>query len=216
MLSGMLGRLLDILFPPREDERLVRTLMPEELAELVAPTLVTDTTPATVGLLPFRDARVRALIHEAKYRGSERAFALLSGVLADYLVESGAEEGFADVVVVPVPLSAARRARRKFNQTEEVGRRACASSGVPLLADALTRVRDTKSQVTLPREARLANMRGAFTASSMLNGAASAPGATHTYIVLDDVVTTGATMQAAIDALSEAGATRILPLALAR
>ncbi|MDE1965988.1 MAG: ComF family protein [Patescibacteria group bacterium] len=205
----MFARLLDLVFPPRADEFLIRGLLPETLSPLVEPRTIPDTTPETVGLLPFHDPHVRALIHEAKYHGNERAFSLLSDVLADYLLEAAAEEGFANVVVVPVPLSASRRAKRGFNQTEEVGRRACAAADVPFAADALLRVRDTESQVALPREKRLTNMRGAF-------ACAYPPDPAHTYIVLDDVVTTGATLQAALDALVAAGASRVIPLALAR
>ena len=72
----------------------------------------------------------------------------------------------------------------------------------------LTRTRDTQTQITLPRAKRLENMRGAFDATNQLDPS-------YLYIVFDDVITTGATMQAAVDALVAAGARDILPVALA-
>ena len=75
-------------------------------------------------------------------------------------------------------------------------------------ATSLVRTRETISQVSLAREKREENMRGAFRAAHSIDPS-------HTYIVIDDVITTGATLQAAVDALKEAGAVHIIPLALA-
>ncbi len=203
-------RLLDLLFPPRDDERLIRDLEPDGLFSALSPQLVPATRPGTAVLLPFHDPVVRAAIHEAKYHGSARASNLLAVALAEYLRD--ADESSRHVVIVPVPLGNVRRRERGFNQTEEV-----ILQTLPFLEETgrftidvelLMRVRETASQVSLPRHAREENMRGAF-------GATHAADPAHLYIVLDDVVTTGATLQAAIDALTEAGAKNILPLALA-
>ena len=71
----------------------------------------------------------------------------------------------------------------------------------------LTRTRDTPPQSTLDRSARQRNVAGAFAADAAARGA--------TVWLIDDVLTTGATLQAAISALQEAGASHIIPLALA-
>ena len=199
-------RFLDLLFPPRSAEEILRDVSTDAFLGKAAPRLVADTRPETVGLLPFSAASVRAAIHEAKYHGSEFAFGLLSTVLADYLRE--ADDEFRKPLVVPVPLGKARRKERGFNQTEEIARRVARELGLPVDATLLVRTRETASQVSLPRGARLQNMRGAFSAAHPLDPA-------HTYIVIDDVITTGATLQAAIDALTAAGAKHIVPLALA-
>ncbi len=205
-------RWLDILFPPRADEIVLRNVSIDDFLALAAPQLVPATGPETVVLLPFSNASVRSAIHEAKYHGSEKAFGLLAATLADYLRD--ADERPQRSFIVPVPLGKERYKERGFNQTEEIVRRALgelsggSSCVLTLETDFLKRTRETASQISLPRRAREENMRGAFKATRRADPS-------YTYIVVDDVITTGATLQAAIDALKKAGAEHIIPLALA-
>lgn len=201
-------RIVDLLFPPREDERIVRELTADAFVALLAPRRVQTTSPETLVLLPFSDARVRAVVHEAKYHGNERAFALLASALETYLRGAEAVHPEPAAILMPVPLGRARRRERGFNQAEEVARRAAALRGMRIDPTLLVRIRETESQVSLQRARRLENMRGAFRAPRPLDPA-------YLYMVLDDVMTTGATLQAAIDALRARGARRILPIALA-
>ena len=203
-------RFFDFLFPPRSDEVVLRDVSNDDFLVQVAPRLVGETRPETIALLPFSAASVRAAIHEAKYHGSERAFALLSSALAEYLRD--ADDGFGKPVIVPVPLGKERYQERGFNQAEEIVRRVAKELGIVVDALLLERVRETASQVSLPRRAREENMRGAF---RIAQDAARSINPAYTYIVIDDVVTTGATLQAAVDALKAAGAEHIIPLALA-
>jgi ComF family protein len=200
--------LFDFLFPPRVDELALRSISTDDFLSLLAPRLVPGRREV-VGLLPFSATSVRAAIHEAKYHGSGRAFALLAAALAEFLADL--DEGFSNsFIVVPVPLGKTRRRERGFNQVEEVTRQALHSLGDRFVLDTglLERVRETESQVSLERHRREENMRGAFCAAHPADPS-------RTYIVIDDVITTGATLQAAIDALKEAGAVHIIPLALA-
>lgn len=205
-----LRKLIELVFPARDSEEIVRSLSTDALAALVSPTLIETTTPATTALLPFRNASIRALIHEAKYRGNERAQAHLGSVLADYLAEIGTDT-FGKVVCVPLPLSPARMHERGFNQCERIAARAASINGDGLFTietALLSRVKNTEHQARLTRDERLTNVKGAFRAQ------ACDPSVS--YLILDDVITTGATMQAAIDALSMAGARHVIPLALSR
>lgn len=201
-------RWLDFLFPPRVDEFALRDVFPDDFLSRMRVRLVQETQPETIGLLPFTDACVRAAIHEAKYRGNEHAFELLSAALIEYLRDADDRGPPRSSIVVPVPLGEKRRKERGFNQVEEIANRAAKLLGCAVDATFLERTRETASQVSLPRRARLENMRGAFRATRRALPA-------HTYIVIDDVITTGATLQAAIDALRDAGAEHIIPLALA-
>ncbi|MDP2665638.1 MAG: phosphoribosyltransferase family protein [bacterium] len=208
-------RWLDFLFPPRVDEFALRDVSLDDFLSHMRVRLVQETQPETIGLLPFTDASVRAAIHEAKYRGNEHAFELLSATLVEYLRDAD-DVGHrkSHIVLVPVPLGKARRKERGFNQVEEIAGRAARELGIAVDAELLVRTRETMSQVSLPRKARIENMRGAFIVSPKLEERRRIS-PSHTYIVIDDVITTGATLQAAIDALKEAGAEDIVPLALA-
>ncbi|MCR4333989.1 MAG: phosphoribosyltransferase family protein [Patescibacteria group bacterium] len=200
-------RWFDFLFPPRADEHIVRNIHLDEFLALVTPRLVPDTRPGTVTLLLFHTPLVRSSLHEAKYHGSTYAFELLAWTLSEYLRDCD-DVRHRRSYIVPVPLGKVRRKERGFNQIEEIARRATKEVGINVDATLLERTRETVSQVSLPRERREENMRGAFRATRRANPA-------HTYILIDDVITTGATLQAAIDALKEAGAIHIIPLALA-
>lgn len=208
-------RLFEMLFPLREDEKILRKISDDEFLSLVAPRLVGTTRPGAVVLLSFGNVSVRGAIHEAKYHGNERAFKLLALALGEYLRDAD-DAGYrkSSIYIVPIPLGKARRLERGFNQTEEVARRALRSMNkeemrsFTLEPDLLLRTRETVSQISLAREEREENMRGAFLATHPIDSS-------RTYILLDDVLTTGATLQAAIDALAAAGARHIIPLALA-
>lgn len=199
-------RILDFLFPPRVDELVIRNATREDFVSILRPILVTQTNPETTALLPLYDPIVRAAVHEAKYHGNTKAFLLLAVSLSEFLTD--ADMNIKKCVVVPVPLGEKRQKERGFNQIEEVAR--SAAKKLPLTIDTkiLKRTRETDTQIGLRREKRLENMCRAFTC------AYSASPHT-TYILIDDVVTTGATLQACIDALSSAGASHIVPLALA-
>lgn len=199
-------RILDMLFPPREDELLLRPITTDVFTSFLAPTHVPATRPGTTALLPFHTPEVRAAIHEAKYHGNRQALRLLGSALATYI--STLEKGPASCRLVPIPLSAARHRERGFNQVERVMREAITCTPFPVDTHVLTRTRDTVSQVSLPRRSREENMRGAFSATRPIDSAV-------TYILIDDVLTTGATLQAAIDALNAAGAKNITSIALA-
>lgn len=199
-------RFMDLLFPPRADEAIVRELEPDALVRHLAPRVVPVCEPGAIVLLPYEEQQVRAALHEAKYHGSPKAFALLARAACSYLAV--ADVPVSETRLVPVPLGAQRRKERGFNQAEEVAQRMSEHLGVRLSSNLLLRTRETVSQVTLPRHHRRDNMLGAFQARGKIDPA-------YLYIVLDDVATTGATLQAAIDALRIAGATRIYPLALA-
>ena len=196
----------DFLFPPRVDETALRDISPDDFLSLVAPKLVSETRPGTIMILPFSDMRVRVSIHEAKYHGSKRAFTFLALALSEYLHD--ADDDLRKPIIVPVPLGKERYKERGFNQVEEIAKLTAKELEIKIESDLLIRTRETGSQVSLPRNKREENMCGAFRATRRAEP-------TRTYILIDDVITTGATLQAAIDALKEAGAEHIIPLALA-
>lgn len=112
-------------------------------------------------------------------------------------------------LVVPVPLSRQRRQSRGYNQAALLARPLAWMLGVAYSGKLVYRVRDTASQVGLSITKRKQNMDSAFSAE-----AGQAVG--KTVLVVDDVLTTGATLDATARALKEAGAARVVGLVVAR
>ncbi len=132
----------------------------------------------------------------------------LARPLAELL--AGACRGMAFDTLVPMPLAAGRLAERGFNPARLLATNLLAALGRPRtdLHDALIRCRETRSQAGLDRAARVGNVAGAFLATQRLDGRVVA--------LLDDVVTTGATLAAASEALLCGGAGAVVGLAIAR
>lgn len=117
--------------------------------------------------------------------------------------------------MVPIPITPRRLAERGYNQAWELAKalhRRAAPTALQALPEALVRVRETPDQHRLARDQRLRNLHGAFAAHPT-----HAPGLAQAHVLLvDDVITTGATLQAAAQALRQAGAARVSALVLAR
>lgn len=137
------------------------------------------------------------LLPRLKFHGDLAAGRLLAGAMA---------VAFADVArpqaLVPVPLARARLRQRGYDQALELARPLARSLGLPLLPDGLVRVRDTQAQSRLDAGGRRRNVRGAFAANRLVALPA------HVALV-DDVMTTGATLQAAALALRRSGVGRV-------
>jgi ComF family protein len=145
------------------------------------------------------------MIHRLKYEGS---FAL-ARPLAEILVAGWPAWAQPPDLIIPIPLHAHRRRQRGFNQSELLARPLSRSLGLPCDAAALQRIRHTAPQVGLGPEARAENVRDAFQAVPERVGGRAV-------VLVDDVLTTGATMSAAARALLAAGATAVSAYCLAR
>lgn len=113
-------------------------------------------------------------------------------------------------VVMPVPIHRSRFLVRGFNQSEELARKLCARVSLPLVMDVLHQPRKTKHQVNLSYDERAANIHGAFAVRDARKIAGKR------VLVLDDVLTTGATANEAALALKNAGAKSVHAYTLAR
>jgi ComF family protein len=143
----------------------------------------------------------RSLIHELKYKSGSYVFEDLAKLLRssphyiDYL-QGG--------TLVPVPLHPAKLRERGYNQSERIAAALAREVGDCRVKKLLKRVEYTQSQTRLNREAREKNVKNAFALES---DAVVIPD--HTYILIDDVFTTGATLNACAAVLRKAGATTI-------
>ena len=147
-------------------------------------------------------------MHELKYRSRRRAADRISEAMLDDLRVRGVLAGAA--VLVPVPLHPRRRRARGFNQSELLARELGRRAGIAVAAAALVRRQDTPPQTGLSAAARRANVRGAFAVRhrSQVSGRA--------VVLVDDVLTTGATAAACAQALRAAGAREVRLLTAAR
>jgi|SRR5262245_8111121 len=153
---------------------------------------------ATVAVLSY-EFPADALVHALKFRG-ELALAGLLGALLFQRI-SGSEVDH----VVAVPLSDSRLRSRGYNHAAEIARRV---GGGKLDLGLCVRSRDTPPQMELPYAERRRNVRGAFRCTRALAGACVA--------VVDDVMTTGATLDEVASALKSAGAARVVNWVVAR
>ena len=152
------------------------------------------------------DDRSRRLVHDLKYRDRHEVAALMARLMAVAGQSLLAEATF----VVPVPLFRWRLWWRRYNQSALLARQLCRAS-LRYRPDMLERTRPTAAQVGLGYRQRQANVRGAFRAPEDLRSEIAGT----TVLLVDDVITSGATANACASALKAAGAVRVNVLAFA-
>ena len=150
------------------------------------------------------------LVLDLKF-GAQLALAPLLGSLLAEAMQLQPRTAWPDLLA-PVPLGRRRLVERGFNQALEVGRRLARELGLPLEACLLERCRDTAPQTLLPPGERRANLRLAFAVPPAMQGRVRGQ---HIGIV-DDVITTGVTLDELAATLKRAGAARVTCLAFAR
>lgn len=141
----------------------------------------------------------KEVIHHLKYSGMIDLYEILAELIYERLLRETVPRNF---VIVPVPLFAARYAERGFNQSELIGRYVANKLGIPG-ADALSRVRNNKPQAELKRKERLENLAGCFRVedAKFIEG--------KNVLLVDDVATTGTTLNECAILLKEAGAKKV-------
>ena len=156
-------------------------------------------TASAIFAHPLRDA-----IHELKYNNCRS----LARPLGERMAAAWRQAGLAADVIFPVPLHAARLAERGYNQSALLARVVGREVGVPIDETALVRAKATQQQAMLKAVERWENVKGAFTCSGDIRG--------KHIVLVDDVCTTGSTLEACAAALRAAGAARVWAFTLAR
>lgn len=204
VVASFIQSALDIVLPRKE--RAVRTehYILEDL--VVCPKEEEACGVVITTLLSYREKATEDCIRALKYDRSEHAAVLLAEILADYLREETASlRAFSQkpISIIPLPLHANRAAERGFNQISLVLNHLPHEFHDGTLAnineEALVRIRETEQQTHLSRGERLANVKGAFAVAHL-----DAVLDVHV-ILVDDVMTTGATLSEAARPLSNLG-----------
>lgn len=228
MAATWLTRTLDVLFPPRcvgcgrrgvdvcpACVAALRPLGPRVCPRCGAPTpsgapcarcqRQPPVTRAILAPYPFEGA-VRSAILRLKYDGRTR----LADFLGSVLVEALQARPLDVDLIVPVPLWPARRRQRGFNQSELLAERVAEVTGWPLEPSALGRARDTLQQTRLAARDRWRNVDSAFTVDPSIDLTG------RRILLVDDVCTTGATLEACAAPLVRAGAWGVWAVVAAR
>lgn len=153
-----------------------------------------------IGTVADFDGVAREAIHTLKYHERHAIASLLGGLMAQVARDIPVD------VITHVPLHRARRRERGYDQSALLARHVARALGQrPQMT--LTRIRRTEQQALLARDARRENVRGAFRANTTWQG--------ETFLLIDDVTTTGTTLGAAVEALRAAGAGPVIGLVFA-
>lgn len=225
-LSELLDGVLNVLYPPcclgcsGRPESPALPLCPACLRRMEAAPQMNvaarlDRLPADWGTVDGAHAMwvfdkggaLQSIQHALKYGDRPRYGIELGALLGTSFLRAGWP---APDIVVPVPLHRLRELERGYNQAEMLARGVARTCECDLDAPRLERQRATRSQTALSRDKRWENVRDAFTASRPIDGG--------TWLVVDDVLTTGSTAMACAQTLKDAGADSvyIAVLALAR
>ncbi len=180
------AKLLEIIFPPTDDERIIRDCTEEIFAHLYSITRIGSVT----ALSSFKERKVRSAIHLNKFHGNTHARTLLAAVLTAHMHTLPAEP----YVLIPIPLSSKREKERGYNQVTIVAEEALrAFPHIMIAPQYLKKQKHTVPQTSLSKAERLKNLHEAFyipdAHTTSLKGS-------H-IILLDDVTTTGTTLHEA-------------------
>jgi ComF family protein len=156
----------------------------------------------------YYTAELSRIVQGLKFNGRQNLAGLLSPLMTTVFFECWSRSEFD--LVVPVPLHPKRRRERGFNQAALLARGIARQIAVPFAENVLARTRNTSPQVGLTDANRMRNVRGAFRCFK------SEEVDSRRVLLIDDVMTTGATAASAADALMAAGAHRVSVLTAAR
>lgn len=201
----LVAGLLDLLFVPSCSA--CDAVLAEPLPFCAACALSIDPAPAGAVVAPYLfGGEMATALRRLKFQGRREVARAIAPLLGPALAEAA---GGCDLVV-PVPLHRRRLRQRGYNQAALLARHTRRYTGLPVDSLSLRRVRDTAPQIGLDRAARQKNLAGAFAVARPRRIVGRA------VLLLDDVITTGATLAAATAALRAAGAARVVCFCAAR
>lgn len=203
-----IGGLLDLIFPPRcagcgKLETLVCPQCEARFQKLIPKARVITPLEGLHTAFLYEEP-LKKIIHAFKYDNQPR----LAPVLGKHLYAAYDDKKWPATLVTAVPLHAKRLRERGYNQAGLLAQSLAKQIGIPYVADALIKTRHTEQQAHLNADERWVNVEGAYTANHVRVSGES-------IIIIDDVVTTGATLRQCATALIESGAARVWALTVA-
>ena len=162
--------------------------------------------------IDYQQPLIKNLIKLFKYQPfvKELGKPLTSLIITHFQLIEKSTADFVNFILVPVPLERKKLKWRGFNQAEEIGKELAKFFGISLLNNVLAKIKETPAQVELSEEERKENIRNAF---SIKNGGQILG---KKILLVDDVYTTGATMEECARVLKKAGAKEVIGIVIAR
>ena len=160
-----------------------------------------------ISALPYRNPQIANLIETFKYKFIDDLSPILSKFLIDEIENQNLNGYFSGFTLIPIPLHPRRYSWRGFNQAELIAQSLSKDLEIPVNKELVKRIKFTQPQVKLERSARQENMKDAF-------GLTQAQTAGK-YLLVDDVVTTGATLNEIAKLLKRSGASEVWALTVA-
>ncbi len=205
--------LLDSLFPKRVNAHIVSSLSPDELISLPPPH--TNPLPHIQSLYTYKDPRVKAIIWELKYHGETTFLSTIGRMLYEEMIQTIADIRLFDrqarFALIPVPIHPHTRQERGYNQSEYIARSIIQYDTHHILLYApqwLEKTKLTQRQShTHSRQERLHNLSFAYRAHPNVSG--------YYVFLVDDVTTTGSTLQAAKETLQKSGSKAVYGFTIA-
>ena len=161
--------------------------------------------------LSYKHNLVKEIIHQLKYEPfvKDLAKTLTELIIAHFFLLDN-KKVWENKILVPIPLERKKLKWRGFNQAEEIAKELANKLGIPLLTECLKKIKITLPQAELSEKERKGNIKGAFLArnTNLIKN--------KKVLLVDDVYTTGATMEEAAKVLKEAGAKEVWGVVVAR
>ncbi|MFQ5953086.1 MAG: ComF family protein [Candidatus Omnitrophota bacterium] len=180
----------------------------ELLLERTLPVISSRHLPEIWSCLPYNGA-VKECIKKFKYSGQKQIINFFGELTRHFLDESTISHINADLIV-PVPIHLARRLARGYNQSELLAKALSDLTCVPFSMNNLIKTRNTHPQIGLSKNSRIKNLRGSFSVPR------PSPVVGKSIMLVDDVMTTGATLEACAAELLRAGAQEVRGFTIAR
>ena len=153
------------------------------------------------------DGIIKQLIRDLKYNGKKKLALLHAKLMYDYIKELNWKEQF---VILPVPISIQRRKERKYNHMDLAADELAKITGYTVNKNILKRIKDTQKQYNLHKQERIKNIKNAFAAEENSEISKDTP-----LLIIDDITSTGATLEEIIKVLHKSGYKNLTAITLA-
>jgi competence protein ComFC len=208
--------LLDFFLPQKKNVKYLESLSGEDIVLRTEPAQDLDIKNAEA-IFSYKDPLIRSLVWQLKYKGNRKIASTLAEILYERVLITCSDlslfENFSKPIFIPIPTDKNKSREKGFNQTEillEEIMKLDKEKAFEYMPSVLIKIKETKNQTSIKRRAeRLENLKGCFA----VQNTEAVKG--RNILLIDDVITTGATIKEARRALKESGAQKIWAFTLA-